>query len=305
MKVGILTWDKTGYDPDEPAMAEAGRNRGHAISMFALEDVSYVPRATGGFDVFVDGEPAQSFDAVISRADLYGDYTYGGWQDRVERLTLLSSVPGVRVFDPADAWVRGYSKLLGTQRLADAGLPVPPTRSATTMADVAHACRDWGTIIVKPSFEMRGRGVERITDLAAQDQADLVGDLLGRYKTLACMPYYPTEYGEYRMTVAGDKSCVTMLKIPPADTWRVKTRQGATYERVDAPAELEEMAFRAVRLMGLTLSSVDALPVAGGYMILEVNSVPGSISLLGRAACQETMNGVYDWVERHAPAPPG
>jgi ribosomal protein S6--L-glutamate ligase len=112
------------------------------------------------------------------------------------------------------------------------------------------------------------------------------------------MPFYPTKHGEYRMTVAGDKSCVTMLKIPPVGAWRVKTREGATYERIDAPAELEEMAFRAVRLMGLTLSSVDALPVDGGYVILEVNSVPGSISMVGRAACQETMNGVYDWVER-------
>jgi ribosomal protein S6--L-glutamate ligase len=299
MKVGILTWDKAGYDPDEPALAEAGRTRGHAISMFAIEDVSYVPRARGGFDVFVAGEPAQSFDAIISRADLNGDYSHGSWQDRVERLTLLSSVPGVRVFDPADVRVRA-SKLQGTQRLADAGIPVPPTRSATSMADVAHACREWGTIVVKPSFEMRGRGVERITDLAAQDQADLVGDLLGRYKTLACMPYYPTEYGEYRLTIGGDTSCVTALKIPPVGVWRCKSRQGATYERTDAPAELEEMAFRAVRLMGLTLSSVDALPAEDGYIILEVNSVPGSLSIFGREACQETLTGVYHWVERHA-----
>jgi ribosomal protein S6--L-glutamate ligase len=84
--------------------------------------------------------------------------------------------------------------------------------------------------------------------------------------------------------------------------WKVKSREGCTYERIDAPAELEEMAFRAVRLMGLTLSSVDALPVDGGYVILEVNSVPGSISMVGKAACQETMNGVYDWAERHAAA---
>jgi ribosomal protein S6--L-glutamate ligase len=301
MKVGILTWDKAGYDPDEPALAETGRSRGHAISMFAIEDISYVPRARGGFDVFLAGEPAQSFDAIISRADLNGDYSPGAWQDRVERLTLLGSVPGVRVFDPADARVRA-SKLLGTQRLAEAGIPVPPTQSATTLADVAHACREWGTIVVKPSFEMRGRGVEQITDVAAPDQADLIRDLLGRYKTLACMPYYPTKYGEYRMAIAGDTSCVTMLKIPPVGKWRVKSRQGATYERIDAPAELEEMAFRAVRLMGLTLSSVDALPVDGGYVILEVNSVPGSLSMAGKAARQETMNGVYDWVERHAAA---
>lgn len=300
MKVGILTWDKTGYDPDEPALAECGRGRGHQVSLFAIEDVSYVPRAGGGFDVSVAGDPARSFDAIISRANLYGDYSYGDWQDRVERLTLLSNVPEVRLFDPADAWIRGYSKLHGTQRLAEAGFPVPPTRSATTMAGLETACREWGTIIAKPSFGMRGIGVERFTDLTAPDQAELAGELLGRYRTLACMPYYPTKYGEYRLTIAGDTSCVTALKIPPVGVWRCKSRQGATYERVDAPAELEELAFRAVRQMGLTLAGVDALPTEDGYVILEVNPVPGSLSIFGGEACQDTLAGIYDWVERHA-----
>lgn len=305
MKVGILTWDKTGYDPDEPGLAECGRSRGHQVSMFAIEDLGYVPRAQGGFDVFAAGEPAQSFDAIISRANLYGDYTYGDWQDRVERLSLLSGVPGVRLFDPADAWTRGYSKLQGTQRLADAGLPVPPTRSAITMADVEAACREWeGTAIVKPSFEMRGNGVELITDLTAQDQADLVSELLKRYRTLLCMPFYPTKYGEYRLTIAGD-TCVTAFKIPPTGAWRCKSRQGATYERADAPAELEEMAFRAVRLMNLTLAGVDALPTEDGYVILEVNPVPGSLSIFGSAAAQETIGGIYDWVEKHIDAVAG
>lgn len=294
MKIGVLTWDKTGLDPDEPALAEFGRGRGHEVSMFALEDVCYVPRGSGGFDLSLAGEPAQSFDAIISRAKLYGD----DWQDRVERLTLLSDVPGVRMHAPADAWVRGYSKLQCTQRLAAGGVPVPPTRSATTMADLELAHQEWGTIIVKPSFQMTGTDVEQITDLAAQ--ADLAGGLLSRYSTLACMPYFPTEYGEYRLTVGGDTSCVTMFKLPPVGMWRCNTHAGATFERVDAPAELEDLAFRSVRLMGLTLAGVDAIPTDDGYVILEVNPVPGGLDVFGEEARRETLAGIYDWVEKQA-----
>ena len=295
MKVGVLTWDNTGLDLDGPAMAECGRARGHQTGMFSLEDVRYVPRAAGGFELSLAGEPAQSYDAIISRAKLYGD----DWQDRVERLTLLSNVPGVRMHAPADAWVRGYSKLQCTQRLAEGGIPVPPTRSATTLEDIELAHQEWGAIIVKPSFQFSGTDVERITDVAAQKNLAL--DLLNRYSTLACMPYWPTEYGEYRLTVAGD-TCVSMFKLPPLGAWRCKTLEGATFERIDAPAELEDLAFRATRLMGLTLAGVDALPTKDGFVILEVNPVPGLLDMLGEEARQETFAGIYDWVEKQAAA---
>jgi ribosomal protein S6--L-glutamate ligase len=298
MKVGLLTWGNDRRDPDGPALAECGRARGHEISEFTLADIRYVPRVTGGFDLAAAGRPIQYYDAIISRAGLYGD----DWRDRVERLTLLSSVPGVRLFDPADAWVRGYSKLECTQRLADGGIPAPPTRSATTMADIELAHQEWGAIIVKPSFEFAGTDVERITDPAAPADRDLAADLLARYGTLACMPYYPTEYGEYRLNVAGDTSCVTMFKLPPLGAWRCKTLQGATFERLDAPTELAEMAFRAARLMGLTLAGVDALPTADGFVILEVNPIPGWLDMLGEQARQETLAGIYDWVEKQTAA---
>lgn len=290
MKIGILTWEGDTADPDEAALIEFGANRGHQMSAFGLSGISYLPRQAGGFDLCLAGQPEQSYDAVISRAGLYGD----DWQDRVERLTLLSSALGPRLHSSADAWVTGYSKFGCTQRLAAAGLPVPPTRSAASMADLELALRDWGTVIVKPSFEFAGNGVQRITDLSAQ--ADLAADLLGRYGTLACMPFWPTKYGEYRLNVAGE-ACVTMFKLPPVGTWLCKTYEGAMFERVDPPAELERMAIRAARVLGLTLAGVDALATEDGYAILEVNPVPGYLYLLGEQARQDVFAGVYDWVE--------
>jgi ribosomal protein S6--L-glutamate ligase len=118
------------------------------------------------------------------------------------------------------------------------------------------------------------------------------------------MPYFPTEYGEYRLTVGGDTSCVTMFKLPPVGMWRCNTHAGATFERVDTPAELEDLAFRAARLMDLTLAGVDAIPTDDGYVILEVNPVPGGLGAFGEQARQETLAGIYDWVEKQAALDP-
>ena len=296
MKVGVLGWDHGELDKDSIALQDFGRCTRVRDGLIHARGLQVRPVASGGFDLLLAGVPARSFDAVISRANLYG----ADWQDRVERLTILSNVPGVRVFDPAEAWVAGYSKLQCAQRLAACGLPALPTRSATSMADIELACQEWGTIIVKPSFQFSGTDVERITDPAAD--RDLLLDLLSRYSTLACVPYWPTEYGEYRLTVAGDTSCVTTFKLPPLGVWRCKTKEGATFERVDAPPELVDIAFRATRAMGLTLAGVDALPTDDGYVILEVNPVPGYLDMLGEEARQETLTAIYDWVEKQLAA---
>ena len=203
--------------------------------------------------MLLGGEPADSFDAVICRANLYGDWhhrPFTGWEERLERLQSISAVLGPRMFDPAEVWFAGYSKFLTAQKLAAAGLPAPPTRSATSMADVAAAVAEWGPTVVKPSFGLRAMDVERVTDPADPAAVALVERLLDSYGALLCTPYYPTEFGEFRITVAGEAHPIDMLKLPAYGSWRVKTLEGATFERLDTPPELADLALRATRAMG-------------------------------------------------------
>lgn len=302
MKIGVLGWDYGEEDPDSPGLADLGRELGHDTSLFTLEEISY---ATTGdsVEVLLAGQPASAFDAVISRANLYGvwkdgDQLYNGWPDRVERLTMLSRVPGLKLFDPADAWIAGYSKFLNAQRLAAAGIPTPPVRSATAPEDVAAAVDEWHDVIVKPSFGLRGMDVERIIDPIGQ--VGLVRDLLARYGTLACQPFHPTEFGELRITVGGEVAAICMLKLPAAGSWRCKTLEGASFERYDPPDELVDLALRATRAMDMTLAGLDILPTAdGGWTVLEVNPVAGFLDIFGQGPRRDTMVGVYDWVAAH------
>lgn len=301
MKIGVLGWDRGVEDPDSPGLAEAGKARGHDTTLFLLEEISY-RHGPGGLEVFLAGEPATAFDAVLSRANLYGQWRegatlYDGWPDRVERLTMLGTVPGLPVFDPADVWFRGYSKFLTAQRLAAAGLPAAQTRSARTVGEVADAVAAWGTAVVKPSFGLRAMDVERIEDAAAQ--APAIEAMLARYGTLVCTPFYPTQWGEYRVVVAGAEAPLTMLKLPAAGSWRVKTLEGASFERVDPPADLLELSLRAARTMEMTLAGLDVLPTADGWVILEVNPVAGFFDIFGDATRQDIYTATYDWIVAH------
>lgn len=300
MRIGVLGWDKGEEDPDSPGLADMGRELGHDTALFTLEEISYAT-TTAGVDVRLAGEPAGSFDAVISRANLYGEWRtnlYDGWPDRVERLTMLSNVPGLPMFDPADVWFSGYSKFRNAQRLAAAGIPVPPIRSATTVAEVAAAVDQWGMTVIKPSFGLRAIDVDRVTDAAAQ--ADMIQGLLAKYGTLVCQPFHSTQYGEYRITVAGEVAPLNMLKLPAYGSWRCKTLEGASFERFDAPPDLLDLAFRATRAMGMTMAGLDILPTDDGYVVLEVNPVGGFLNIFGEGPRREALTGVYEWVEKHA-----
>lgn len=309
MKIGILGWDDGvlgpdtpggEYDPDGPVLVEHGRRRGHETALFTLEDVTYVP-GEQGMEVMLGKHSSRSFDAIISRAKLFGDdWRDRGldWRDRVERLTMVSETPGLHMFDPAEVWQCSYSKFLTMRKLALAGLPVPPCRSATTPSDVEIACHEWDDVIIKPSYGYRGKGVTRITDFSGQKSE--IQDLLDEHGTLVCVPYYSTQWGEYRVIVAGETVPEVSLKLPAAGQWRPHVKLGGSFELIDPPPGLEELALRAARVMGLTLTGLDILPAADGFVILEANPVTGGLSVFGEEIHHAILDGVYDWVEKRA-----
>lgn len=292
MKIGVLSWDHGEDDDDAPVIAAIGRERGHDTSLFTVQEIDSRPAARG-MEILFNGEPARDFDAVISRAQLHGE-----WRDNVERLTLASKVPGLAMYDPVEVWLDSYSKFRMAQVLADNDLPAPPVRACRTQADVELAAKEWGTIVVKPSYGRAGIDVERITDVA--DAQPLIRTLLQRYHTIIAQPFYPTQWGEYRIIVAGDTLPMNMVKYPAIGEWKTRTMLGASFERTEIPDDLAELAVKATRAMGITVSALDIVPTADDYVILEVNAIPGNMDILGKASQRRAHEATFEWVERHA-----
>lgn len=266
MRIGIVAWDRE--DPDSPELARTGRDLGHDTSVFFLDDVS-CRLAAGVVETTVAGEPATTFDLIISRAQI----RYEQAQSDHERYGLLCQVPGVTVLDPADVYLNAESKLLALQRLGAAGLPIAPTRCCRSLADVAAALAGWGEVVVKPSFGLGGADVERVRDL--DDGRALVEGLLAKYERLVCQPYYPHPDGDLRVTVVGDEAPLNMRRVPRATGWKSNAKQGATVHMVTPPPELVEVSTRAARVMGVTMAGLDFLPTPDGHRIIEFNNCPG------------------------------
>jgi ribosomal protein S6--L-glutamate ligase len=289
MKIGLLGWDYGEVDVDIPVMTQVGKDLGHEVRLFVLDEIGCVPSPMGGLQVTFGGEPAADFDVVLSRAQLRADR----WQADVDLLDLASHVPGLPILDPVDVFVSAESKFCMMQRLGDAGLPVPPTRMCRSLDDVDAAWAEWGPLVIKPPRGMGGYGVKRILDDVESNAAMIAAELL-EYTDLVCQPYYEAPGGDVRITVVGDRGVLNFRRVPREGGWKANYSQGAEIVPIEADQDLIDLAVRATQVMGVSISGVDLLDTTQGYRLLEVNNVPGGLFLLGEDAQRAAMTAMYD-----------
>lgn len=267
MKIGILGWD----DEEEESvhLEECVANLGQQSVRFTLDDVTCGDRG-GRLDVLIRGTRAEELDVIVSRAQLRFDR----WHTDLEKLTLLSNLDGVPMIDPADAFVAAESKLIGMQRLAQAGLRVPPTTQCWSVAEVHALWRTYGRIVLKPSFGFSGQDVERV-DEDFDGKNALIDGLLQRYGSILVQPFLPHPQGDMRVTVVGRDVGFSFRRIPPPGKWKANVSKGAMVAPYTPTPRVREVALVAARTMGITIAGVDIIELDGEYVILEINNVPG------------------------------
>jgi ribosomal protein S6--L-glutamate ligase len=266
MRIGILGWDLD--DPESVELAGIGKCLGHNTTLFILDDVSCRSSAKLGIEPLIAGEPVSEFDIILSRAHIRPDWTELDY----DRYALLCHVEGVTVLDPAHTYLEAESKFLGLQRMAAAGLPVAPTRSCSSLAEVEEAICEWERIVLKPSFCLGGVDVERIYDMA--DGKAVAGRLLRKYGQLVCQPYFPHPDGDVRVTIVGDLAPLVVNRVPAVSNWKSNVNMGATARTITADPELVNISKRAAAAMGVTVAGLDFLPTKDGYRIIEFNNTP-------------------------------
>jgi ribosomal protein S6--L-glutamate ligase len=266
MRIGILGYELD--DPESVELAEWGKCLGHETTLFTLDGVSCRFSANLGLHPLIAGEPVSKFDIILSRAQIRPDFT----QLDYDRYALLCHVEGVTVLDPADTYLDAESKFLGLQRMAAAGLPIAPTRSCSSVAEVEEAIGEWERIVLKPSFGLGGVDVERIYNMA--DGRAAAERLLRKYRQLVCQPYIPHPDGDVRVTIVGDQAPLVVSRVPAATNWRANVNMGATAKTVAADPELVKISKQAAAVMGVTVAGLDFLPTKDGYRIVEFNNTP-------------------------------
>jgi ribosomal protein S6--L-glutamate ligase len=200
----------------------------------------------------------------------------GSLEQVIFRMDVLHQLEsrGVRVLNPARAVEMCVDKYWTTARLADAGLPVPPT-IVCQHADAAMEAfaQLGGDVIVKPIFGSEGRGMVRVSDA---EMAWRTFRTLERTQTVLYLQKFIAHPGwDLRVFVLGGRVLCAMRRRA-RDGWRTNVAQGGLAESFVPDDAQVDLAMRAARTVGAKVAGVDLLPgPAGEWYVLEVNAVPG------------------------------
>jgi ribosomal protein S6--L-glutamate ligase len=227
-------------------------------------------RATAGVGIGFDS--LTGFHAVVVRT-----MPPGSLEQIVFRMDLLhrAQAGGVRVLNPPAALEACVDKYLATAKLAAAGLTVPPTvvcQRADEALETFHALG--GDVVVKPLFGSEGRGMVRVSD---PDLAWRTFRTLERTQAVLYLQcYIPHPGWDLRLLVLGGNVLAAMRRYARGD-WRTNVAQGGRAEAVTPTDAESRLALQAAAAVGAPLAGVDLLPRQGGdgYVVLEVNAVPG------------------------------
>lgn len=244
-------------------LARAAGARGHQSAILDFRTLSS--------GVAFPADPLAGADAVIVRT-----MPPGSLEQVVFRMDLLhrAQAAGTRVLNRPAALEACIDKYLATAKLAAAGLPVPPTVACQT-ADAALDAfeRLGGDVVVKPLFGSEGRGMVRVSDA---ELAWRTFRTLERTQTVLYLQQFVHHPGwDLRLFVIGDRILAAMRRHAK-NGWRTNVAQGGRGEPVRVTADDERLALTACRAVGAEVAGVDLLPTPeGGWVVLEVNAVPG------------------------------
>jgi RimK family alpha-L-glutamate ligase len=211
------------------------------------------------------------FDAVIVRT-----MPPGSLEQVVFRMDVLHQLQakGVRVLNPPRALEICVDKYLASARLANAGLPTPPTAVCQDAESAFEAYKQLGgDVVVKPLFGSEGRGMVRVDN---PDLAWRTFRTLERLQTVLYVQQFVAHPGwDVRVFVLGGKVLAAMRRHAK-EGWRTNVAQGGRAEAASASADETRLALAAAEAVGAEIAGVDLLPrPGGGYHVLEVNAVPG------------------------------
>jgi RimK family alpha-L-glutamate ligase len=221
--------------------------------------------------VAVGPEALADVDAVIVRT-----MPPGSLEQVVFRMDLLQRVEarGVPVLNAPRCLEACVDKYLTTARLAEAGMPVPPTVVCQTADSALEAFAALGgDVVVKPLFGSEGRGMLRISDVELAWRTFRTLERTGAVLYLQQMIRHPG--WDLRVFVL-DGRVLAAIKRHANGDWRTNVAQGGVAETTTIGDAEEALALRAADVLGAVASGVDLLRGPGGeWYVIEVNAVPG------------------------------
>lgn len=269
MQIGIIKPFEVEFNPGDVAdLEDAVRRRGHTpvkIYVDMLEvgierGVLKIRQAVGRMPPVA----VEASGAVLRHLGIFRDFEqflYRVWAARA------LEEAGIYVMNPVLPWVVAGDKMAALIKLVKANLPVPPTVVTENMFIGYRAVGEFGKAVVKQLRGAMGYGVFLVD---SPDVAFHVFSMLVNInKPIYVQKFLEKGPGDYRVVVVGGRAIGAEYRR--AEGWKTNVAQGAAPEPTRITPEMEELAVKAVEVLGLDYGGVDIAETREGYYILEVN----------------------------------
>ena len=183
---------------------------------------------------------------------------------------------GVIVINSSDGIANSRDKLVASQLMVEAGVPVPITANVGAWEDTNRAVNQVGgtPCVIKSNEGTHGSGV--FLAHTEQQARQLVYQMLERDMGPLVQEYIQESHGQdIRALVVGGRVVAAMRRKAHGSEFRSNFHLGGSVEPVDIPESYAEVACIAADKLGLGLAGVDMLESRSGPLVLEVNSSPG------------------------------
>lgn len=194
------------------------------------------------------------------------------------RLDLLSAIEeyGIKLINSRESLEIASDKFLTSLYLEKHKIPTPKTVVCEDPDDALESFDELGSdMVIKPLYGSRGVGITRVND---RGFAENVIYALGQLNEIFYLQEFIEHYNrDIRILVIGDKAIAGMYRV--SDNWKTNIHAGARSEPLEITSELESLAIKAAKVTKTDIAGVDIIESERGYLVLEVNSIPGFTAL--------------------------
>lgn len=267
MFIGILTFRNHRYHPNRRFL-EAGAELGHEVALIHPEQcMSEIDRGSLGIETRIQkGEPGAILPRIGATINEYA-------------LTMVRhfELAGFPVINGFQSILLARNKFLTLQSLAHHGIAVPDSHIVNNFKSFEKAVAKLGgyPVVVKTLNSRQGKGI--ILAESSRTSEFIVDNVLNKRQGLMVQEFIsPQARRDIRAFVLGGQVIAAMELTPKNGDFRSNIHLKGQGSPVTLSKELEVLAIRSTKALGLEISGTDIIVDGHGVArVIEVNYSPG------------------------------
>ena len=257
-------------DPEVQVLSNEFEKRGYRVEYFIPSQMMV--------KVSFEDKFKTQFENLEPKAALVRGFGAGIFQKIFFRLDILRAIEecDVKLINSRESLEIASDKFLTSIFLEKHKIPTPKTIICEDPNKALDAFEELGAdCVYKPLFGSKGVGITRLNDKAF---AENVLYTLGRLNKVFYLQEFIEHYNrDIRILVMGNRVVAGMYRV--GDNWKTNINAGAKAEPLEVSKELENLAIKAAQVTKTAIAGVDIVESDRGYLVLEVNSIPGFTAL--------------------------